>query len=399
MTMLRFPSLNRSQFITLAMVLLLALPVATAWNLVARSYAPKLEIRIGRNLRGVVEPPKPFQWSWQAFANGDNQRAISYEVTQSIPLRRVFVRVNNQIRYKLFGAFGAAGVLRGDDGHLIEKPYLDEYCARDLAKMEAPARLWVSQIKELQDFLEKRGHAFIYLITPSKVAHFPEAFVNRYPCASAQRDRLGKVPVFVAMLKQAGVNVVDAATLTHSMKGKYEFGMFPQGGVHWNQLAVAYAANAVIEEINRQRKTSPIAPLKWNYTVSSNATGEDRDLLDLLNILLPRPEYKVPIVSYAPRQCGPEAKLDIAVVGGSFIHVLSETLARSACLQELKGYNYLFRGLRGGPNYAVIKSRLTPAEIAPIADADVVILEENESIFPQTVGHATALYKQLLKKN
>jgi len=399
MTMLRFPSLNRSQFITLAMVLLLALPVATAWNLVARSYAPKLEIRIGRNLRGVVEPPKPFQWSWQAFANGDNQRAISYEVTQSIPLRRVFVRVNNQIRYKLFGAFGAAGVLRGDDGHLIEKPYLDEYCARDLAKMEAPARLWGSQIKELQDFLEKHGHAFIYLITPSKVAHFPEAFVNRYPCASAQRDRLGKVPVFVAMLKQAGVNVVDAATLTHSMKGKYEFGMFPQGGVHWNQLAVAYAANAVIEEINRQRKASPIAPLKWTYTVSSNATGEDRDLLDLLNILLPRPEYKVPIVRYAPRQCGPEAKLDVAVVGGSFIHVLSETLARSACLQGLKGYNYLFGGLRGGPNYAVMKRRLTPAEIAPIADADVVILEENESIFPQAVGHATALYKELLKKN
>jgi hypothetical protein len=399
MTMLRFPSLNRSQLIALAMALLLALPVATAWNLVARSYAPKLEIRIGRNLRGVVEPPKPFQWSWQAFANGDNQRAISYEVTQSIPLRRVFVRINNQIRYKLFGAFGAPGILRGDDGHLIEKPYLDEYCARDLAKMEAPARLWVSQIKELQDFLEKRGHAFIYLITPSKVAHFPEAFVNRYPCASTQRDRLGKVAVFVAMLKQAGVHVVDTATLTHSMKGKYEFGMFPQGGVHWNQLAVAYAANAVIEEINRQRKTPPIAPLKWTYTVSSNATGEDRDLLDLLNILLPRPEYKVPIVRYAPRECGPETKLDIAVVGGSFIHVLSETLARSACLHGLKGYNYLFGGLRGGPNYAVMKRRLTPAEIAPIADADVVILEENESIFPQAVGHATALYKQLLKKN
>jgi alginate O-acetyltransferase complex protein AlgJ len=396
---LRIPSLNRSQLLALAMTVLLAIPVTTAWNLFARSYAPKLELRIGRNLRGVVEPPKLFQWTWQAFANGDNQRAMAYEVTQSIPLRRPLVRVNNQIRYKLFGQFGAPGILRGEDGHLIEKAYLDEYCARDLAQMEAPARRWASQLKELQDYLQARGHAFIYLITPSKVAHFPEAFINRFPCASSKRDRDGNVPAFVAILKSSGVNVIDAATLTHSMKGKYEFGMFPQGGVHWNQLAVAYAANAVIAEINRQRKAAQIALLQWTYTVSSNATGEDRDLLDLLNILLPQPQYKVPVVRYAPRQCGPEAKLDIAVVGGSFIHVLSETLARSACLHSLKSYNYLYGGLRGGPNYAVLKNRLTAAEIMPIANADVVILEENESIFPRDSGHAPELYKLLLKKN
>ncbi|MBY0531597.1 MAG: hypothetical protein K2P86_06460 [Xanthobacteraceae bacterium] len=399
MTMFRLPSLTRSQLFALAMAALLALPAATAWNLFARSYAPKLEIRIGRTLRGVIDPPKPFQWSWQAFASGDNQHAIAYEVTQSIPLRRIFVRVNNQIRYKLFGQFGAPGVLRGEDGHLIEKAYLDEYCARDLAKMEAPARLWASQLKELQDFIQSRGHAFIYLITPSKAAHFPEAFVNRFSCASAKRDRDGKVPAFAAMLKQAGVNFVDTATLTHSMKGKYEFGMFPQGGVHWNRLAVAYAANAVIAEINRQRKAPPIAALKWSYTVSDNATGEDRDLLDLLNILLPQPRYKVPVVRYEPRQCGPEAKLDVAVVGGSFIHALSETLAKSACLHGMKGYNYLYRGLRGGPDYRPLKGRMTAADIAPIANADVVILEENESVFPQALGHAAELYKQLLKKN
>ena len=398
MAWLPFPSLNRKQLFAVAMAFLLALPAATVWNLVARSYAPKLEIRIGRNLRGVIEPPKPFQWSWQAFTNGDNQRAIAYEVTQSIPLRRVLIRVNNQIRYKLFGQFGAPGVLRGEEGHLIEKAYLDEYCARDLAKMEVPARLWASQLKELQDFIQARGHVFIYLITPSKVAHFPEAFVNRYPCASAERDRIGKVPVFVAILKAAGVNVVDAATLTHSMKGKYEFGMVPQGGVHWNQLAVGYAANALIEEINRQRKVPPIAPLKWTYTVSDNAKGEDRDLLDLLNILLPQPEYKVPMLSYAPRVCGPESKLDVAIVGGSFIHVLSETLAKSACLHGLKGYNYLYGGMRGGPDYKLLKSRMTVTDILPIANADIVILEENESIFPRTVGHAPELYKQLLGK-
>lgn len=397
MNAIKAPLRTRNRIAVVAISLLLALPIATAWNLVARSYAPKLEIRLGRDLRGVVEPPKPFQWSWQAFANGDNQRAMAYEVTQAIPLRRMLVRVNNQIRYKLFGAFGAPGILRGENDQLIEKAYLDEYCARDLAKMEAPARLWASQLKELQDSLQSRGHTFVYLITPSKVAHFPEAFVNRFPCTSTPRDRLGKVPAFVAMLKAAGVNVVDAATLTHSLKGKYEFGMFPNGGVHWNQLAVAFAANALIEEINRQRAMK-IAPLQWTYTVSTNATGEDRDLLDLLNILLPRPDYTVPIVRYAPRECVSETRLDVAVIGGSFIHTLSETLARAACLHGLKSYNYLYHGQRGGPGYKVLKGRMTRDDIAPIGNADIVVLEENESIFPQSIGHATELYKILLGK-
>lgn len=398
MALFRLPSLTRRQLFALTLAFLLALPAATAWNLFARSFAPKLELRIGRQLRGVVEPPARFHWSWQAFANGQNQKAIAYEVTQAIPFRAAFIRINNQIRYKLFGQFGAPGVLRGDNEQLIEKAYLDEYCSRDLAAIDSPLKKWASQLRELQDFFTRRGHTFIYLITPSKVAHFPEAFVNRYPCKSPQNDRLGKVPLFVRILKNAGVNVVDGATLTHSMKGKYEFGMFPQGGVHWNQLAVAYAANSLIEEINRQRKSTPIAPLKWSYTVSNVATGEDRDLLDLLNVLMPNPRYVVPKVTFSPRTCGPEAKLDVAVVGGSFIHVLSETLTRHACLHDLKSYNYLYGGLRGGPNYEVIQRRLSVSEILPIADADIVILEENESIFPREVGHATELYKRLLNK-
>jgi len=398
MTMFRMPSLTRKQSFALAMAVLLAVPVGTAWNLLARNFAPKLELRIGRGLRGVVEPPKPFEWSWRAFANGDNQRAMAYEATQAVPIRNGIIRINNQIRYKLFGQFGAPGILRGNDGHLIEKPYLDEYCSRNLAAIEAPARLWVSQLKELQDAIVARGHVFIYLLTPSKVAHFPEAFVDRYPCAAPKKDREGKVPAYFAMLKQAGINVVDGATLTHSMKGKYEFGMFPQGGVHWNQLAVAYSANALVSEINRQRQTRAIPPLEWTYKISSNVTGEDRDLLDLLNILLPRPDYTVPIVSYTPRQCGAETKLDVAVIGGSFIHTLAEALARGGCLHGLKSYNYLYYGQRGGPEYKVLKGRMTPDDVRPIGNANVVILEENESIIPQKDGHAFELYQLLLGK-
>lgn len=172
MALLRLPSLTRRQLFALTLAFLLALPAATAWNLFARSFAPKLELRIGRQLRGVVEPPARFHWSRQAFANGQNQKAIAYEVTQAIPFRAAFIRINNQIRYKLFGQFGAPGVLRGDNEQLIEKAYLDEYCSRDLVAIDSSLKKWASQLRELQDFFTRRGHAFIYLITPVKGSAF-----------------------------------------------------------------------------------------------------------------------------------------------------------------------------------------------------------------------------------
>ena len=55
-----------------------------------------------------------------------------------------------------------------------------------------------------------------------------------------------------AMLKNAGIHVVDTASLMHGLKGKYEIDLFPAGGVHWNAIGIAAADDAILAEINRQ---------------------------------------------------------------------------------------------------------------------------------------------------
>jgi alginate O-acetyltransferase complex protein AlgJ len=399
MAALRFPTLNRSTLFTLAMVLLLALPAGTAWNLFARSFAPKLEIRIGRALRGVVEEPTPFQWSWQAFKDGSNQKAIAREVSEAIPLRRVLVRVNNQIRFKLYGAFGAPGIVRGEKGYLFEKAYIDEFCARDLSDLAARAPSWIANLKELQDFFASRGKTFIYVVTPSKATHFPELFAHRIACASTPAAREQKLPRYLAMLRDAGINVFDTATPTHRLKGKYPFDIFPPTGTHWNAVGLTEATNLIIAEISR-RTNRQIPQLRYDYVVADNVTGMDRDLLNVVNLLLPVPKFPVARVTYQPLACenNPASKLKVSVVGGSFIDSVSATLVRQGCFSDLGNYNYLYRGLRGGPGYRLLKTRLTPADIPAIAESDVVILEENESVFPRS-AHAEEFYKRLLGKN
>ena len=217
----------------LIVAVLFLLPALTIWNLVAASYAPKLRISIGPGLRGVTAK-EPLDWSVQAIADGRLQKGIAQAVTDAFPARPILIRLSNSFRKRLFGLYGAPGVVAGEEGHLIEQGYLHEYCRRDVAELRARATEWLPKLKELQDFYSANGRQLIYFTTPSKAAHLPEKFMGYVTCKSKDHDRREYLPAYHQMLLAAGIRMVDAATLTHSLKGRYEVDLFPIGGVHWN---------------------------------------------------------------------------------------------------------------------------------------------------------------------
>lgn len=376
---------------------LLIVPALTLWNLYADAYG-KHKIFIGRRLSGFVEEPQPVALSYKSFSDGSWQKFITTNVTDEISTRPLLIRLSNNIRVALFGHYGSDQVSVGDKGHLIERAYLKEYCSRDLNVLKARSAAWISELKELQDFYRAQGKIFIYLLTPSKMAHFPELFAHRYDCTSTEASRTQWLPVYNEMLGQAGINVVDTATLLHSLKGKYPIDMFPQGGVHWNQIGVAHAADALIGEINRQGFLPPLPRLKWSYTISEVATGIDRDLLDLVNVLLPNPRYPTPIVKFDNSAgCPAYPHRKIAFIGASFIDGPARVLNQNGCLPDLLRYNYLYRGIRGGEGYKDIKLRASVDDILELRTADIVILEENESVIGVS-AHAKEFYRVIMGK-
>jgi alginate O-acetyltransferase complex protein AlgJ len=382
-----------------AAALLLLLPLLTLWNLAAHSFAPKLVVMIGPKLSGVTESSPPQAWSLHSFADGSLQKALTSAITDAFPLRPLLIRINNQVRYKLFGYAGATDVITGKHGQLIQRIYIDEYCARDLAAFEPKARDWAAKLKEIQDFYTARGKIFMYLITPSKLAYMPENFARQLSsCTNSERDRNGILPLYSRLLTDAGVHVVDAASLIHGLKGKYEIDLFPTGGVHWNAIAVANAEDAILAEINHQAGSAIAPKLSWKYKVVDRAKGTDRDLVDLLNVLSPNARYATARVTYQPaKTCDemPAASLKAAMIGDSFAGTLGQTLIDDGCLSRLEGYNYLYRGLSAGPSYKTVKNRLTESDILPLRDADIVILEENESLLPAS-SHAMEFYRVIL---
>ncbi|MEW6397352.1 MAG: hypothetical protein AB1582_22760 [Pseudomonadota bacterium] len=258
-------------------ILLVLLPLLTAWNLAVAPNHPKLEIKIGPKLAGVTRQ-LPLTWSLSSLIDGSLQKAITERVTQALPIRPLLVRFNNELKFELFGELTLPGVVRGAHGHLIEQFYLDDYCNRTEDMVETRARATIPKLKAVQDYYRSRGSVFIYLITPSKVAHLPDYFVNLQACPSTPAARIEFVPRYVNLLREAGINVVDTATMIHSLRGKYEVELFPQGGTHWNDIGGALAATAIAEEINRQANQTLAPPFTFTYTISGVTSGVDREL-------------------------------------------------------------------------------------------------------------------------
>jgi hypothetical protein len=365
---------------------LLLLPLASAWNLAVAPNYPALAIQIGPKLGGVTRDV-PVMLSWSSLRDGSFQKAVTSRVTDAMPVRPLLIRVNNEIRFELFGELTAPDVIRGANGQLIERSYLDDYCSRTEGMGARLAADVLPKLRDIRDYYRGHGGIFVYVVSPSKAAHLPEYFVGRVPCPSTPAARTQLVSQYVDALKQAGIPVVDTASLIHSLKGRYEVDLFPQGGVHWNDIGGARAVTAIVEEINRQGGREVVPPFTFSYTLSGATSGADRELVDLLNVFFPPLGYLTPKVKFSPSaSCAdhPARQLDAAMVGSSFGHLLARILVEDNCLAGLNFYYYARLGRFGGAPYRELQRNLGDADFARVRDAKIMIVEENESFVART---------------
>jgi alginate O-acetyltransferase complex protein AlgJ len=368
------------------------LPLLTAWNLFALQYFPERMFRIGPKLSGVTYD-KPVVLSWADIRDGDFQKSLAARVTDAMPVRALLIHVNNEIRYQLFGELTAPQVVKGAKGQLIERSYLNDYCSRTEGMGEKLAADILPKLRDIQNYYESHGGIFVYVVSPSKAAHLPEYFVDRVPCPSTPTARKQLVPDYVGALRRGGIHVVDTASLIHSLKGAYPFDLFPEGGVHWNDVGGARAVSAVVDAINQQAGRELIPPYTFTYTLSKPANGADRELADLLNVFFPPLGYQTPKVQFQPSvPCSesPARQLNVAMVGSSFGHLPARILIEANCLDHLRFYYYLILGRFGETPIRELQRNLADNDLMPLRDAKVMILEENES-FVDKAGYVDPL--------
>src|SRR5439155_24606514 len=132
------------------------------WNL---SVGPDRAIQIGPKLGGVTNE-LPLALSWSSVRDGTFQKAVAGRVVEAFPFRRLLIRINNEVRFELFGAMTAPQVVSGARGHLFERIYIDDYCSRVEGKGAAVAAVAIPKLKAVQDYYRERGGVFVYVLSP-----------------------------------------------------------------------------------------------------------------------------------------------------------------------------------------------------------------------------------------
>lgn len=361
---------------------ILALSVLVGLGVVGASPLVRTHLPQPKPLHGMQLPPQRPPLSPTALWSGEYQKATEANAAASLPPRPTIVRAYNQWQWNTFGtSYMASGsIIRGRKGALFEESYILAHCG---AIPVDPATLpdFAARLRKAQDWFASRGQRFVYVLAPVKTTWFPDLIPPRYPCSGPRKDSLYSVAR--GAMNAAGVHWVDGRAVLEAQRGKSGYELFPRNGIHWNQLGVAYAGDAVADALRRQDPAIP--KLTWTVATGPDEVGADRDLSELLNLRRPPRAWKTPAVTPQPLAAPGEGKLTLTAVNDSFMDQLSLFLNQSELVSRARNYGYVTLApieYKGGA------AALIPAEglTQDLLTSDVVVLETVETATGGALG-------------
>jgi alginate O-acetyltransferase complex protein AlgJ len=367
-------------------LVMLSPALVPVWNACARAVHAKSWVIFPIQLAGVqVQPPKP-HLSLSTLWSGTFAHDYATRLSRNLRILSYAVKIKSQAYYSLLEASPIPAIVVGRNHTLYEPWYIAEYCTRDLVSFAPKAEDWAIKLRLMQDYYQAKGQVFVYVITPSKAAVYPEYIPASWPCpADHEADRRHLLEAYRAVLDRHGVHFVDTATIVRQARERYPFLTFPRGGTHWTEIGAALGAQALIKEVNSHRPARPLESFTFEWRLVKPA-GTDRDLMNLLNLIWPDLNYVTPRIDVEMdgnglAKCGTPAKA--MLVGGSFLTAIWNILQKSKCGIEMDYWGYFLLSYFHFPGN--IGGLMTPAwererDQKLLAGTDIVLFEENEQI-------------------
>ncbi len=368
-----------SHCIEKGLVLLLAamftLPVILGWVLLI----PQVNVRAPRWLRndslsGETYTPQAVTPSWANVSSARYQEALAKNYGVRFAGREAIIRVVNELFMRGLHT-SSKEVLVGPDNVLIERRYGEEYCFR--RGPDAYLRVLVNALRRMQDYCDSRGMPFVFVITPSKAAIYPEGLPMSWQ--KRRRPETRFYDLLLPLLQETHIRYVDGHRILADLKPSAPLPLFPPGGTHWTDPAALAVANPLLELLaSRGLNVQPI----HDYTtqVSNDPEDQDADMAVLSNVVS---AIHYPVATILPRSMRVPGRRrpNIVFVGGSFTMSIIRLLDASQQFAELEDYLYYTQSKWTGAWGEMHQlARPTPPLNFPadVFAADAMVMEINE---------------------
>jgi alginate O-acetyltransferase complex protein AlgJ len=377
--------------------LVLSLPLASYLVLKIR---PGLKVLIDVPLSGVVIPRERPVFSLDSFERRAYQDSFNNWYARNFVLRPLFIKLNNQLFYTLFDKSYMAGqsIIIGKEHQLYSKTYISDLCNFALRQPVAEDEKFVRQVAELQDLLRQRGIILLFLVSPNKATVYPEFIPDEI--ISHKNGTTRAYDDFIGLFKKYNIQYIDGHDILVNARKQTRVPLFCQGGLHWNSLGAFYVADATIKKMEELRGEPFNHIYCKNIRLDYKPAGSDKDLADLLNLIVPPTSYLTPHPEITSSQNARTYK--ISVIGTSFNWVFLDILHQGKVFDEIDFFYYYSHGRARYPlNQPCTKDMRDikdPDIVKDFLSKDVIIIEMNEINFQISTKNAEDAYHAIDSK-
>lgn len=358
--------------------MVVALPACTLWIPI-----PKL-----LKLRGVTMPVAVPSINIGEILAGTVQSYVEERFKRNSIAWPILVRSDNEVNVNLFSQLSSnyhSHVLLGTENRLFESSYIL------FPPLSAPVdveryKLIAQKLSLLQERLQERGVTFLLVVSPSKVAMYPDIIPQEYLIGGKQL-RLTSLDILVPYLDEKKVNYVNAPALLKSAESRFQIPFFAPGGTHWNGLAGCLVTSEIANRLDLlMGKSLPRFSCSVQGRLDKPAIG-DMDLARLTNIWSEqRFAWRSPRVVRKRFAGAGSAAPRLFIEGTSFTHELRRQFKTAQLFSKVDFYYYARRiisegGVKGGRPVPV-----SQVDWKEVENHDVIMMEINESVV-SSVGH------------
>jgi hypothetical protein len=324
-------------------------------------------------------------FSFSSFFTQRFQVAFQEYLAHHIGFRGTLIRLDNQVYYSLFYEIRpreSTDIVLGKNNYLFEANYIASFNRLDVVPRQELEEK-VKRIKELQSLLEGRGIPFLFLITPSKAAIYPEYIkeknlVKRREAIPSNHENL------LPLLEEYQVNYFDGHKFMSELKRRSRHPVFPRTGTHWNYYAVYLCAIDIVKKLEQVSGWDMQNMYLFGTEETSEPAGHDADIFRRINVFTKRPFYDKPYLYPIGESIQtPETFRPVILFeGASFLENLIEYF-RQTRISELMHYINRFRqivtyhGNAGDDAAPEVRKEIDLMKL--LNSSNVVILEANEA--------------------
>lgn len=228
----------------------------------------------------LAEKPDLTLKSWHS---GEFQQNTENYLKDHSGFRNFLVRLQNQVDYWFFRQANAEGAVVGKKGQLFEYDYIRSWLAAD-----DPGDSFIDKklrrTKYVQEYLKREKNIdLVVVFEPGKASFYPEFIPEKY---SKSKKGPSTYEHYLQKAHELDIDYIDLNQYFLDLKPDAAYPLYPRYGTHWSVYGMRYAADSLLNFIEKRRSIILTAMHDDSLGLSSEPFDTDDDVLKTMNLLI-----------------------------------------------------------------------------------------------------------------